>query len=63
MYNVDDLPKAVIRDLAHGGIQTPVVEFKSHKMFNNICTMVLKVLKSLMVVHRCKVYSIYAINN
>ena len=29
-YNIDDLPKAVIRDLAHDGIRTPVVEFESH---------------------------------
>ena len=27
---VDDLPKAIIRDLAHDGIQTPVAEFKYH---------------------------------
>ena len=28
--NVDDLPKAVIRDLAHDGIPVLITEFKSH---------------------------------
>ena len=29
-YNVDNLPKVIIRNLAHDGIWTPVAEFKSH---------------------------------
>ena len=33
-YNVDDLPKAVIRDLAHAGTQTLFAEFKPY-VFNN----------------------------